>query len=35
VARTIDVDGQVAGNVGSWVNEDGVREIGYWLGTRY
>jgi RimJ/RimL family protein N-acetyltransferase len=32
VARTIDADGQVAGHVGSWVNEHGAREISYWLG---
>jgi RimJ/RimL family protein N-acetyltransferase len=32
VTRTIDAGGQVAGYAGSWVNEHGVREIGYWLG---
>lgn len=31
VTRTIVVDGDVAGNLGSWV-EDGTREIGYVLG---
>ena len=35
VARTIDADGQVAGYIGSWVNEHGAREIGYWLGKAY
>jgi GNAT superfamily N-acetyltransferase len=34
-ARTIDADGQVAGHVGSWVNEHGAREISYWLGRGY
>src|SRR3954447_3172477 len=28
--KTIVADGQVAGNIGSWVS-DGKREIGYWL----
>ena len=32
--QTILVDGQVAGNVGSW-EQDGEREVGYWLGRTY
>ena len=34
VARTIVVDGAVAGNLGSWV-EDGTREVGYVLGREF
>lgn len=34
VTRTILVDGEVAGNIGSWA-EDGVRLVGYWLGREY
>jgi RimJ/RimL family protein N-acetyltransferase len=34
VNRTIVVDGDVAGNVVSWVQE-GHQEIGYWLGREY
>jgi RimJ/RimL family protein N-acetyltransferase len=34
VARTILVEGQVAGNVVSFV-QDGKREVGYWLGRDY
>jgi RimJ/RimL family protein N-acetyltransferase len=32
--RTILVDGQVAGNIASFV-QDGERDIGYWLGRAY
>ncbi len=32
--QTILVDGQVAGNIGSW-EQDGVRQVGYWLGRDY
>ena len=32
--QTILVDGQVAGNIGSWVQED-VRLVGYWIGKEY
>ena len=31
ITRTIVTDGQVAGNIGSWVQDDH-REIGYWIG---
>ena len=31
ITRTIVASGQVAGNIGSWV-EDEQREIGYWIG---
>ncbi len=31
VARTVVVDGHVAGNVVSW-EQDGEREVGYWIG---
>ncbi|HEU5175519.1 MAG TPA: GNAT family N-acetyltransferase [Gemmatimonadaceae bacterium] len=34
VTRTILVDGQVAGNIGSWT-QDGVRFLGYWIGKEY
>jgi RimJ/RimL family protein N-acetyltransferase len=32
--KTIVVDGDVGGNVVSWVH-DGVTEVGYWLGREY
>jgi hypothetical protein len=31
IARTIVEDGQVVGNIGSWV-ADGGRGVGYWIG---
>jgi RimJ/RimL family protein N-acetyltransferase len=31
INRTIVVDGQVAGNIGSWT-QDGVRLVSYWIG---
>lgn len=34
VNQTILVDGQVAGNIGSWPQED-VRLVGYWIGKEY
>lgn len=34
VARAILVDGQLAGNIGSWT-EDGVRMVGYWIGREH
>ncbi len=34
VTRTIVADGEVAGNIGSWV-QDGEREVGYWIGKPY
>jgi RimJ/RimL family protein N-acetyltransferase len=34
VARTILVDGEVAGNIGSF-DRDGAREVGYWIGRDY
>ena len=34
VKQTILVDGQVAGNIGSWP-QDGVRLVGYWIGKEY
>ena len=34
VNRTIVVDGQVAGNIGSWL-QDGVRLVGYWIGKEH
>lgn len=34
VTRTIVADGEVAGNIGSWV-QDGQREVGYWIGKPY
>ncbi len=32
--QTILLDGQVAGNIGSW-SQDGVRLVGYWIGKTY
>ena len=34
IARTIVEDGQVVGNIGSWV-ADGGRGVGYWIGRPY
>jgi RimJ/RimL family protein N-acetyltransferase len=34
VNRTILVNGEVAGNIGSWP-QDGVRLVGYWLGKEH
>ena len=34
VVRVIEVDGEVAGNIGSW-EQDGRRLIGYWLGREF
>jgi RimJ/RimL family protein N-acetyltransferase len=34
VTRTILVDDQVAGNIGSWP-QDGVRLVGYWIGKEH
>lgn len=34
IIRTILVDGQVAGNIGSW-QQFGRREVGYWLGREH
>lgn len=34
ITQAIVVDGQVAGNIGSWPQE-GVRLVGYWLGREY
>jgi RimJ/RimL family protein N-acetyltransferase len=34
VTQTILVDGQVAGNIGSWP-QDGVRLVGYWIGKEH
>jgi RimJ/RimL family protein N-acetyltransferase len=34
IARAIVEDGQVVGNIGSWV-ADGERDVGYWIGRRY
>jgi RimJ/RimL family protein N-acetyltransferase len=32
--RTIEVDGEVAGNLVSWVH-DGERDVGYWIGREH
>ena len=32
--RTILLDGEVAGNIGSWP-QDGLRLVGYWIGKEY
>lgn len=34
VMQTILLDGQVAGNIGSW-RQDGVLLVGYWIGKQY
>lgn len=34
VMRTIEADGEVAGNCVSWL-QDGRREVGYWIGKEY
>jgi RimJ/RimL family protein N-acetyltransferase len=34
VQRTVEVDGKVAGNVGSWPSDEG-RLVGYWIGRAY
>lgn len=34
MTRTVLVDGQVAGNIGSW-RQDGVRLVGHWLGREH
>ena len=34
INQTILVDGQVAGNIGSWTQED-VRLVGYWIGKEH
>jgi RimJ/RimL family protein N-acetyltransferase len=34
VTQTILVDGEVAGNIGSWP-QDGVRLVGYWVGKEF
>ena len=34
ILKTILCDGQVAGNIVSW-EQDGQREVGYWLGKEY
>ena len=34
IARTIVRDGQVAGNIGSWL-ADGKRLVGYWIGREF
>jgi RimJ/RimL family protein N-acetyltransferase len=34
ITRTIVYDGQVAGNIGSWIG-DGKRLVGYWVGREF
>jgi RimJ/RimL family protein N-acetyltransferase len=34
ITQTILVDGEVAGNIGSW-RQNGVRLVGYWIGREY
>ncbi len=34
IARTIEAEGRVAGNIGSWL-QDGEREVGYWIGKPF
>jgi RimJ/RimL family protein N-acetyltransferase len=35
VTKTIVADGDVAGNIVSWVTDEGRREIGYWIGKHH
>jgi len=36
ISRTVLVDGEVAGNVGSWLDaQEGRRMIGYWIGREF
>ncbi|MFI1730715.1 GNAT family N-acetyltransferase [Streptomyces acidicola] len=35
LVRTVTVDGETAGNLMAWWEEDGRRFVGYWLGRRY
>src|SRR5262245_17424012 len=34
IARVVDVDGEVAGTIGSW-GDPGEREVTYWIGRSY
>jgi RimJ/RimL family protein N-acetyltransferase len=34
VARTVIADGEIVGNVVSW-DQDGVQEVGYWIGKEH
>ena len=34
IALTVEVDGVVVGNIGSWV-QDGERDVGYWIGREH
>jgi RimJ/RimL family protein N-acetyltransferase len=34
ITQTILVDGEIAGNIGSWPQE-GIRLVGYWIGKEY
>jgi RimJ/RimL family protein N-acetyltransferase len=34
ITRAVVVDGEVAGNIGSW-EQDGERLVGYWIGKSY
>jgi len=34
ITQTVLVDGQIAGNIGSWA-QDGVRMVGYWIGREH
>jgi RimJ/RimL family protein N-acetyltransferase len=34
ITQTILVDGEIAGNIGSW-SQEGVRLVGYWIGKEY
>ena len=35
LTRTVLLDDEVAGDLGSWVADEGHREVGYWLGRSY
>jgi RimJ/RimL family protein N-acetyltransferase len=34
VAEAIELDGEIVGNIGSWV-QDGERDVGYWIGREH
>jgi RimJ/RimL family protein N-acetyltransferase len=35
ISRTVLVDGKVAGTIGSWLDDDGRRLVGYWIGRGF
>jgi len=35
ITKTVLMDGDVAGSLGSWLDDDGRRQIGYWFGRSF